>query len=79
MKSRFAPSDTTARLSRRLLLFAVGGLAFVAVPPRSTAPALAPAPDDSAVAGIRPETRLRKLHLVRPDLIPYPIAYEVYC
>jgi hypothetical protein len=25
------------------------------------------------------ETRLRKLHLVRPDLIPYPIAFEVYC
>ncbi len=25
------------------------------------------------------EVRLRKLHLVRPDLIPYPIAYEVYC
>lgn len=27
----------------------------------------------------RPEVRLRKLHLVRPDLIPYPIFYEVYC
>jgi len=26
-----------------------------------------------------PEVRLRKLHLVRPDLIPYPIAYEVVC
>lgn len=26
-----------------------------------------------------PEVRLRKLHLVRPDLIPYPIATEVYC
>jgi hypothetical protein len=26
-----------------------------------------------------PEVRLRKLHLVRPDLIPYPIAVEVYC
>lgn len=25
------------------------------------------------------EVRLRKLHLVRPDLIPYPIALEVYC
>lgn len=22
---------------------------------------------------------IRKLHLVRPDLIPYPIAYEVCC
>ena len=34
---------------------------------------------DQELAGIRPEGRLRKLHLVRPDLIPYPIAYEVYC
>jgi hypothetical protein len=25
------------------------------------------------------QVRLRKLHLVRPDLIPYPMAYEVYC
>ncbi len=27
----------------------------------------------------RPGVGLRKLHLVRPDLIPYPIAYEIYC
>jgi hypothetical protein len=52
-----------------------------------SAPASRPAPtlpaDDipaaQSLAGIRPEGRLRKLHLVRPDLIPYPIAYEVYC
>lgn len=25
------------------------------------------------------EVRLRRLHLVRPDLIPYPIAYELIC
>jgi hypothetical protein len=25
------------------------------------------------------QVRLRKLHLVRPDLIPYPMAYAVYC
>jgi hypothetical protein len=30
-------------------------------------------------ANLPPEVRLRKLHLVRPDLIPYPIAVEVYC
>jgi hypothetical protein len=36
-------------------------------------------PSEQSIAGIRPEGRLRKLHLVRPDLIPYPIAYEVYC
>ena len=31
------------------------------------------------MTGMYPEVRLRKLHLVRPDLIPYPIAYEVCC
>lgn len=30
-------------------------------------------------ASLGRESRLRKLHLVRPDLIPYPIAHEVYC
>jgi hypothetical protein len=25
------------------------------------------------------ETRMRKLHLVRPDLIAYPLAHKVYC
>jgi len=32
-----------------------------------------------AESGLRPEVRLRKLHLVRPDLIQYPISFEVYC
>jgi hypothetical protein len=31
------------------------------------------------IAKLPPEVRLRKLHLVRPDLIPYPLCYEVYC
>jgi hypothetical protein len=30
-------------------------------------------------AKLPPEVRLRKLHLVRPDLIQYPIDFEVYC
>jgi hypothetical protein len=34
---------------------------------------------ESPATTAKNETRLRKLHLVRPDLIPYPIAYEVYC
>jgi len=34
---------------------------------------------ETPTAGMYPEVRLRKLHLVRPDLIPYPIAYEVVC
>lgn len=31
------------------------------------------------IAALPPEVRLRKLHLVRPDLIPFPISFEVYC
>jgi hypothetical protein len=34
---------------------------------------------ESPTSQVPPEVRLRKLHLVRPDLIPYPIALEVYC
>lgn len=26
-----------------------------------------------------PEVRIRKLHLVRPDLIPYPLVHDIYC
>lgn len=29
--------------------------------------------------GSYPEVHLRKLHLVRPDLIPYPLFFEVCC
>ena len=32
-----------------------------------------------AVASYHPEVRLRKLHLVRPDLIHYPLSVEVIC
>ena len=31
------------------------------------------------IVRLPPEVRLRKLHLVRPDLIQYPISFEVYC
>jgi hypothetical protein len=32
-----------------------------------------------AVSTFQMEVRLRKLHLVRPDLIPYPLEIEVIC
>lgn len=55
-------------------------LVFAAAP---TLPAASPAVDADAIVAPqtsnRHEVRLRKLHLVRPDLIPYPIAYEVHC
>ena len=72
-------SLTPRGLSRTLFLVAVGSLAFLAPQAASTARPASASTEEGAVAGIRPETRLRKLHLVRPDLIPYPIAYEVYC
>ena len=56
-------------------LFVVAALlASPAIPPQPTTSA-----GETPTAGMYPEVRLRKLHLVRPDLIPYPVAYEVYC
>lgn len=47
------------------------------VPPASALPNATP---QARLDSLRPpEVRLRKLHLVRPDLIPYPLAYEVVC
>ena len=51
--------------------------ATVTRPAQSSDAAPPAAPGEQAV--VRAEVRLRKLHLVRPDLIPYPIAYEVVC
>ncbi len=35
---------------------------------------------DDAVAVIRPlEVRTRKLHLIRPDLLRFPMQYDTYC
>ena len=65
--------------TRSLLLVAVGVLALSAPQSGSPTSGRAADADQGALAGLRPETRLRKLHLVRPDLFPYPIAYEVYC
>ena len=31
------------------------------------------------VSSLLMQVHIRRLHLVRPDLIPYPIAYEVIC
>lgn len=63
-----------ARLTARLVLLTAALLA----PALSPQPVAAPAVNDST-ANALPEVRLRKLHLVRPDLIPYPLFYEVVC
>ncbi len=69
------PSRT---LLSRLFCPAVLALACVAPSSQST-PATRPIRQGEDAAALKGETRLRKLHLVRPDLIPYPIAFEVYC
>ena len=67
---------TPVRLLSRLLIVACL-LAIPAIPPTQSPAAAVKGEQPSA--GIYPEVRLRKLHLVRPDLIPYPIFYEVCC
>ena len=53
-------------------------LACLSAAPRNNVQPNLPTGED-ATSRINPEVRLRKLHLVRPDLIPYPVYYEVYC
>jgi hypothetical protein len=74
-------SSARRHFARSLLLASTLGVCLLAPNGQSSrqhGPEIRPA-DAAEIAGIRPEGRLRKLHLVRPDLIPYPIAYEVYC
>jgi hypothetical protein len=58
-------------IARFVLLVALLGLC-----PNSPREVTISTPDDTTAAS--GEVRLRKLHLVRPDLIPYPISFEVY-
>jgi hypothetical protein len=75
--------DMTARLRKplRRLLLAGLTLALVASPVTSNTPA--PSSSESDRQGLAstnfPEVRIRKLHLVRPDLLPYPLVHEVFC
>ena len=69
------------RLGRGTLAALLMAIAFMpgtpAVQPADAAPAAAV--EESVASTLRPEVRLRKLHLVRPDLIMYPLAYDIYC
>jgi len=58
-----------------LRAFLLAGAAVCCIAPTSQ-PA---ATSIDAVAAHHPEVRLRKLHLVRPDLIHYPLSVEVIC
>ena len=67
-------SPLVRRVARLLVLVCVLAAGFG---PTEQGPASRAAEPTDPVAAA--EVRLRKLHLVRPDLIPYPIAYEVCC
>ena len=74
MTSRHRPITRLALLTGILLT------ASTALPHPTPAHARAANGGVAVLDSIRPiEVRLRKLHLVRPDLIPYPIEYEVVC
>ena len=49
------------------------------IPPSTSSAARTPSKADQDALAQRYEVRLRKLHLVRPDLILYPIHFDVYC
>ncbi len=65
-----------AKVAASALLMAM--VAGASVPRQSAS--LPATPGNTVAAGdYYPMVHLRKLHLVRPDLIPYPIYYAVYC
>jgi hypothetical protein len=68
-----------AQLHRPFAVALIALLASAATP--ATPPASAPRLQSTAAVSYIPalEVRLRKINVVRPDLIPYPIAYEVIC
>jgi len=59
--------------------FAIAMLSSAGMIPTAHSAARTPSTSPDSTVATRYEVRLRKLHLVRPDLIPYPIRYEVYC
>ncbi len=63
------------RLAR---LTIIAGLLIAPLAPQPQPAKTTPA-GEQPTAGMYPEVRLRKLHLVRPDLIPYPLFFEVCC
>lgn len=69
----FTKRSTLRMAAMASLLMALATTSFKQMPLQK------PSAGESPTARINPEVRLRKLHLVRPDLIPYPIMYEVYC
>ena len=72
-------SKHARRLSRAAFAALLLAAAFVPGAPAAQPTAAAAQPAIESVASLRPEVRLRKLHLVRPDLIMYPLSYDIVC
>ncbi len=86
MKAHWRLTAVRPAALRLTLVPALALTAFLAPGRSQSAPAdlpaalSAPAVDGAeASLSVRPTGRIRKLHLVRPDLILYPIAHEIYC
>lgn len=67
------------RFARATVITAAGLLLAATTAPVGSSSDGNAAVGESPSAAVARQTRLRKLHLVRPDLIPYPIAFEVCC
>ena len=65
------------------ILRAVFAAALLALPASGSTQPAAPVNATDAPTTLNsdssPQVYLRRLHLVRPDLIPYPIAVEIFC
>lgn len=66
-------------LSRIAKLSLLLTLAWLVSVPKDSVAKVPASVDQMELAKSPFEVRLRKLHLVRPDLIPYPIYFDVYC
>jgi hypothetical protein len=74
-----SPPGREAAMRRRLpkLFLSLLLAALIFLPGAATGSQ--PLPDELiSLARFPNEVKLRKLHLVRPDLIPYPLFFEVY-
>ena len=68
-----------ARRIARMTVISAACLLLAVTAPVASSNDADPAVGESPSAAVARQMRLRKLHLVRPDLIPYPIAFEVCC
>ena len=82
VRSFILSAPRTVRFLAPVALLALLGpapRAAVSTSPAATAPQVVSPESADDLATVRREVRLRKLHLVRPDLIQYPLSVDVFC